>query len=66
MNAHWYALDITMPSAVSKRLMPAANNTGRARMPRMEYADCAAEAERASRPISVAVSKPRPNRKPRG
>jgi len=54
------------PSSVSIIPIPAANSTGSERMPRSGTVSVATPAASASRPTSVAVSNPRPKRRPSG
>ncbi len=55
-----------VPSRVSNRLMPAANSSGRHRTAYQGSPAAAPEPAMTIRVTSVAVSKPRPNRKPSG
>jgi hypothetical protein len=55
-----------MPSLVSANDMPAVNSAGNTRIDQIDNPVAASVAEIPSRPISVAVSKPRPNKNPSG
>ncbi len=65
-RAQSQAPGISTPSAVPTSDMPIANSAGNARIAPTEIPRAASAAEMPSRPTSVAVSKPSPNRKPIG
>ena len=57
---------MTSPSVVSISVIPAVNSTGRQMMAYQGMCWAASSAVLASRPTSVAVSNPSPNRTPTG
>src|SRR5258705_4892424 len=65
-NAQPYASVISTLSAVSMKLIPAANNSGKIRIVQNDMPCAACVADIPNKPISVAVSKPKPNKKPPG
>src|SRR5580700_3634516 len=66
MNAQPYAPTISTPSLLSTSDIPAVNSAGNTRIDQTDKPLDASAAEIPSTPISVAVSKPSPNRDPSG